>query len=262
MLRAATFRFIFTAIITHFRLSFANRLSFFLTIAVTVLKQILFLISWKFFFGKYKIVQGWNFDDMLVMYGIVCFAIGFLEAFFYGLKDLPRMVENGQLDSFILQPKNILLNVALSRGDMAAFGEILTGIILIFASGYLVSAFIPIVFILILSVLFVFSLTVYLNSIAFFMPNATDFIRELNLNVAIMASQPNAAYRGLFKMLTFTILPVALLSFLPIEYLRTHALKYLVFATIGNVVFFTIAITLFKRGLQRYESGNILIHRF
>ena len=76
-----------------------------------------------------------------------------------------------------------------------------------------------------------------------------------------MATQPNIAYRGALKMLTLTILPVAFLSFFPIEYLRTKVLDYLFFALMGNIVFFIIACWLFNKGLKRYESGNMIIFR-
>lgn len=75
-------KFIYQALITNIQLSLASRFAFIMTVLSTILKQSLFLLTWKFFFGKYKMVEGWQFDDLLVMYGIVCFAMGFVESFF------------------------------------------------------------------------------------------------------------------------------------------------------------------------------------
>lgn len=254
-------KFLYTLMMTNFRLSLALKGAFYFTIIITVLKQLLFLLAWRFFFLKYQVVQGWNFDSMLLMYGTVCFSIGVVEAFFYGLKDLPRMIENGQLDTFLLQPKNVVLNVAMSKGDMASFGEIVTGIVVIAYSGYLQQSPLMVITILILGSIFVFALLLYLSCIAFFLKDSFDFIRELNLNAIIVASQPNIAYRGLLKMLTFTILPVAFLSFFPIEYLRTGLWKYLLFSALGTAVFFATAYGIFNLGLKRYESGNMIAFR-
>jgi ABC-2 type transport system permease protein len=253
--------FVYHLMLTNFRLSLALKGAFYFTVIITIIKQILFLTAWRFFFAKYQVVQGWNFDNMLLMYGTVCFSIGFIEAFFYGLKDLPRMIETGQLDTFLLQPKNVVLNVAMSKGDMASFGEIVTGIIVIAYSGYLEQYPFMVLSILALGTLFVFSLFLYLSCIAFFLKDSYDLIRELNLNAIIVASQPNVAYRGLLKMLTFTILPVVFLSFFPIEFLRTGLWKYLFFSAIGTIGFFLVAYGLFHLGLKRYESGNILAFR-
>lgn len=252
-----TLRFLYLVFLTNFKRSLALRTTFVITIIVVILKQLLFLVGWKFFFDKYKVINGWNFEEMLMMYGVIGFSLGTIECLFYGLKDLPRMIESTQLDSFLLQPKNVILNVALSKSDLGSLGEIITGILLMSYSGYLLkSAFVPVI--LLLGVLFIFSLTLYLACIAFYMRDAYEFIRELSLNAIITASQPNVAYTGAFKMLTFTILPVAFLSYFPIEYLRTHYWPYLAYSFIGTLAFFWLATSLFYRGLKRYESGNKL----
>lgn len=253
--------FLRSALLVNLKLSLALRAVFIFTIVITVIKQILFLMTWNFFFERYKIVVGWDFDSMLLAYGIVCFSIGVVEAFFYGVKELPRLIETGQLDVFLLQPKNVILNIAISRGDLSAFGEIVTGLIVITYSGYLSSAFPQVILLLLLGVLFVFSLLLYLSCLAFFIKDASDFIRTLNLNVVIMASQPNVAYRGALKMLTFTLLPVAFLSFLPVEYLRTGLQEYLGYSVAGTLLFFAIVCWVFHLGLRRYESGSLITFR-
>lgn len=249
------------AIYTNLKLSLSLRAAFLITLVLTVLKQLLFLVAWNFFFQKYQQVRGWDFNLMLAMYGLVCFSMGVAEGFFYGLKDFPKMIDNGQLDTFLLQPKNLVLNIAISKGDVASFGEIIAGLLFIGSSGYALKAFPIIIVLLLLSALFMFSLLLYIGCIAFFFKNSFDFIRELNLNAVIVATQPNVAYKGALKMLTFTILPVGILSFLPVEYLRTGLWEYLALAVLGVIVFFGVACFVFKMGLRRYESGNKIIFR-
>src|SRR5579872_50932 len=130
-------QFLQLALLTNLKNSVALKISFFLIIFITILKQLFFLVTWNFFFDRYKVVQGWNFNNMLFMYGTVCFAMGVVEGFFYGFRDLPRLIETSQLDSFLLQPKNVILNIALSKGDISNLGEICTGLLLITYSGYL-----------------------------------------------------------------------------------------------------------------------------
>lgn len=254
-------KFVWFAICTNLKLSFALRGAFFITLVVTIIKQMFFLIAWSFFFGRYKVVQGWTFEHMILAYGILCFAMGFVEAFFYGLKELPQIIETGQLDTFLLQPKSLILNIALSKGDISALGEVVTGILLIGYSGYFSSALLIVLLLMTISTLCMFALQLYLSCIAFFTRNASDFIKELNLNAIIVATQPNAAYSGAFKIFTFTILPVAFLSYLPVEYFRTGLWYYLWVTLIGTGVFFGVAYGLFNCGLKRYESGNMMFTR-
>lgn len=254
-------RFISLAIRTHFKLALALRAAFWISVGLAIAKQLLFLVAWRYFFGRYTLVQGWNFNHMLFMYGTVCFAIGCIKALFLGLQDLPRIIETGELDTFLLQPKNIILNIALSRGNPSAFGEVITGLLLIVHSGYLLRAFPTVLLILIMACFFWFGLLLYLSCLAFFMRNAQDFIRELNLNVVIVATQPNSAYSGVLKFVTCTVLPMALISYFPIEYLRTGLLRYLCIAVFGILVFLAIACWIFHAGLKRYESGNCIAFR-
>jgi ABC-2 type transport system permease protein len=106
-----------------------------------------------------------------------------------------------------------------------------------------------------------FSLMLYLSCIAFFLKNSNDFIRELSLNSIIVATQPNSAYRGAFKLFTLTILPVGFLSFFPIEYVRTHSSIFFWLTLLGTSAFLGVACWLFKKGLARYESGNLFAYR-
>ncbi|MBU6383714.1 MAG: ABC-2 family transporter protein [Verrucomicrobia bacterium] len=252
--------FLTSALKANFRLSFRFRLAFLSTLVIIFMKQIFFLITWSFFFNKYKSIHGWDFSEMLAMYGIVTFAIGFVELFFYGLKDLPRIIETHQIDIFLLQPKNLILNIALSKGNLGGIGEMLLGVFLLAYSQHLYSLMIP--FILSGAILFIFSLYLYLGSIAFFLKNSTGFIYELYQNATIVATQPNSAYSGLFWMFTLTILPTAYVSYFPVEYLRTGMWIHLLYAFLGIVVFFAIACGLFRFGLKQYESGSAMAHRF
>jgi len=254
-------RFLGLALLTNIKISVSLKISFFLTIFIVMLKQIFFLISWGFFFDRYKVVQGWDFKSMVFMYGSVCFAMGVVEGFFYGFRDLTRMIETGQLDSFLLQPKNVILNIAISKGDISNLGEILTGLVLIAYSGFLVKAFWAVLIILVLGSVFMFSLVLYLACIAFFIRDAGDFIRELRLNSIIMATQPASAFKGALKMLSFTLLPVAFLSYFPVEHLRTGLWQYLLLTIAGTVAFFILACALFYKGVKRYESGNMMAVR-
>lgn len=254
-------KFLWMSMFTHLKVSMASRTTFILTICITVLKQVLFLTGWKFFFEKYQMVEGWRFDHMLVMYGTACFGAGWIDTFCYGLKELPNMIITSQIDNFLLQPKNIILNVSFSKGNVSSISEVITGIIIIAYSGFLLSALPTIITILTMSVFFLFALYLYLSSLAFFINDAQDFIKELIQNALIMAGQPMAAYHGVLKMLTFSLLPVAFMSYFPIEFIRTGLWRNLCFSVLGTFIFFMVACRLFYSGLKRYESGNLLIFR-
>lgn len=128
-------------------------------------------------------------------------------------------------------------------------------------SAYLLKTFPMILLILVIGCLFIFSLFLYLGCIGFWMKDANEFVLELILNAVVIATQPNAAYHGAFKMFTLSILPVAFLSLFPIEFFRTGLLKYLLITLSGTILFFGIVCRLFYCGLKRYESGKLVLYR-
>lgn len=254
-------RFMYHSFKISTKLAFNNKVAFFLMLIATTLKHGLFLAIWKFFFDKYSVINSWNFSNLLFMYGQVFIAIGVVESFFYGLREIPKYVETGQLDVFLIQPRNLLLNIAISKSDPEAFGEIIIGLVFIYFSGYAfnsLSTSISVIFIILLGILFMFSLLLYLSTSAFFIRNSRDFVRELSLNSFIIATNPNSAYKGLLKIIICTVLPVAYLSFFPVEYIRTGNAKFLTITVFGTLIFFIFAYILFMYGVKKYESGNVI----
>jgi len=250
--------FVFAALKTNLRLSVEFRYSVLINIIVAVIKQSLFLIAWYFFFDKYQLVQGWNFKDLLLMYGLVAIGVGVVEVFFYGARELPRIIEYGLLDVYLVQPKNVILNIALSRGKISSLGDIVVGVLAILFSGYACSAPASVIAISFLSPLFIFSVHVYLASLSFFMANSSEFIKELYSNVIVFATQPNSAYTGWLKLISMTVIPISFLSFFPIEFVKNNNRTFFVVAYCGTIAFFVIACWIFSRALKRYESGFMI----
>jgi len=255
-------RFIKTALLTQCKLNLVLKLSFLLKLLAVVLKHGLFLLTWMFFFNRYVNIVGWGFSEMLAMYGFFSFGVGVVEMFFYGLRDLPHMVDTNLLDNYLTQPRSVLLNVALAKGDIVAFSEIINGLLLLGISNYLKSDLFFLFFLLPLSALFIFSLHLYLSSISFFVKNSREFVRELYRNATIIAGQPNSAYKGALKILTLTLIPTAYLSFFPIEFLRTHNNLLFLCAYLGTFVFFGFAWWFFYLGLSRYESSSVFSNKY
>jgi ABC-2 type transport system permease protein len=247
-------RFIKLALITNFKAILSSKLDFWINIAIAVLKQALFLLAWYFFFDKYKTVGNWTYKELLLMYGIVSFGVGFVEIFLGGTKELPQIIEKNQLDIFLLQPKNLLLNIALSRGKISSLGDMATSVYCFVLSGYLFAKPLLILATLPLAVIFIFSMNLYISSLAFFMQNCSNFIKELHSNALIVSSQPLSSYHGFFKILTFTLLPVMFIGFFPVEFIKNLDFKSFFIALIGVVVFFIISCKMFYIGIHKCQS--------
>jgi ABC-2 type transport system permease protein len=246
-------RFIKTAIITSLKLITNSKLEFWINIFLALIKQALFLLTWYFFFNESKYVGSWQYKDLLLMYGVISFGVGFIEMFFYGAKELPQIIEQGNLDFFLLQPKSLLLNVAMSRGRISSLGDILVSLYCFLLSGYMFTKPLLILLTLPFTILFIFSMHLYISSISLYLKNCNSLIRELHSNSLLVATQPTSSYYGFFRIFTLTILPVMYLSFFPIEFIKKIDIYSGVIASLGTIVFFLLARFFFYNGIKKYQ---------
>jgi ABC-2 type transport system permease protein len=251
------FKFIRAAIIHNFVLSIVFKTAFIINLGIAVLKQAFFLVAWHFFFQKYTHVNGWIFNDLLLVCGLLSIGIGVVEILFFGLKDLPQIVETNALDRYLLQPQNLILNIALSRGQISSLGDVFTGVIAIWYGGFFSTYLLSTLLCIPLAIIFIFALYLYLGCISLYIKNSSEFIRELYRNSIIIASQPNSSYTGFLKILTITVLPVAFLSFFPVEFVKHSSYKYFFISYLGAIGFLYTSCIIFYNGIKRYESGNL-----
>jgi len=219
--------------------------------------NLLFMVIWFFFFKHFKTIRGWDINYMALMFGLVAASFGLWVLFANGLRLLAKMIDDGDLDTLLLQPKPVLLNVAGSQSDASGFGEVLTGLVLFGLSGFLTPHMIPwLILILLLGFLFWCSLSIILGSLAFWFKDMSEWVRELLMSALFFSTWPNSIYSGTVKIVIFTIIPVGFLSYMPIQFLTSFDWVALAIAFGGIMTMCCLSLFVFHLGLSRYESGN------
>ncbi|MCP3659444.1 MAG: hypothetical protein GY830_03650 [Bacteroidetes bacterium] len=248
--------FIWVSIVTCLKYSFSLKLNLFFSIILIGLRQFAFLFAWRSFFKNFTSIGGWDFNDFILMYGIVAISAGITDLFFFGLRELPNIIESKRIDYLLIQPKNIILKIAISKIEISGIGEVITGFLLILYSGYFSKFPFYIFLIIILTSIIVFSLYLYLSCIAFFIKNAESIVMGLRGICFIASGQPNSGYSGFLKFITCSILPVAFWSFFPVEFIRTGNLKFLIITFLGTFSLLFVTIIIFNLGIRRYKIQN------
>ena len=100
---------------------------------------------------------------------------------------------------------------------------------------------------------------VLIQCLAFWLPDAAGFCEDLFNLFLMVAFYPQHPFSFTVRVILFTLIPAAFVSFLPVEAIRdADPLKAL--ATIGAAaVYGTIAVAVFQRGLRHYSSGNRVV---
>lgn len=238
-----------------------NKTTFFMNIVFMILNNASFIIQMLILFSLKEDVGGYTFKQMLLLWGISASTFGVAHFFFKKAFSLSDVINNGKLDSFLVQPKNVLISTITTDIETSAIGDLLYGFIILCVYGlslYNLSLFI---FFSICGGLMLVSIAVILGSLSFWFKK-TDIISDtLNSLMIHFSTYPDGIFKGLTKIILFTILPVGFTVYIPVHILSSFDL-YLFLMVIGvTILLVSLAFFVFYRGLRRYSSSNLMIAR-
>jgi ABC-2 type transport system permease protein len=250
----------------YFKLNLAAsmeyRTSFILQVFGMALNNASFAFFWWILFDRVGTIGNYGFREVMMLWAIVSSSFGIGVVLFGNAMRLNDMIVKGELDSYLLQPKNTLVNILASKTRVSGWGDLVYGFVLFF----ILFGFDPIRLVLFIvytitgALLFVslFSLS---GSLAFFLGNANalgNTMVEFAISVSIY---PESIFTGPVKTLVFTALPIAYISFVPVRALRTLTLVNGVMPILVSLGMTVLTFFVFHTGLKRYESGNLMINK-
>lgn len=205
-------------------------------------------------------LAGWNFKQVLLLYGTTLISIGILDLCFDSLYDIgPKYIRDGEFDKILLRPVHPLLSIIGNSKSFTAIGYF--GLGLFITVKMLMELSIPITFLLILKI-FVFSVigaaiigaiqTIF--SIASFWTYKSNEVIWTFYRIHTFAQYPIDIYNGFIKILITIILPFAFVAYYPtMNYLGMD--KYMIWLSpIIMILLWIIAIKIWNWSLNKYRS--------
>ena len=235
------------------------RLSFFLTAGMMVLNNLVWIFFWGVYFQRFSIVNGWNLQDIMMMWAVSAGSFGIMATFFGNANRLANMIATGQLDIYLSQPKPVLLHVLISRMSVSAMGDILFALLIYgwYGNKSWEGMLKFILALLIATLIFLFFI-VAVNCLAFFIGNAEGLSFQLFNSILAFSTYPTDIFKGAGRLILFTVVPAGFISYLPIGLLRGIELPFL-FTALGVALGLSVGGTwFFYWGLKRYTSGNMM----
>ncbi len=209
-------------------------------------------------------LNGWNFEQMLFIYGFAQIPRGIDHLLTDNLWMLSqRMVRTGQFDRYLLRPIPPLFHLIAELLQTDAIGELIVGIgLVVYASVKLAIRFTLLdwVFLVVAiaagSVIY-FSVKLVTASIAFWTKRSQPVVHIL-YTFSDFAKYPISIYSKAIRILITYIVPFAFTAFIPAAYLVTR--QNFAFALVGMVtaaaVLLTAGLFVWNRGLKVYESSG------
>ncbi|RKN86716.1 ABC transporter permease [Paenibacillus ginsengarvi] len=250
-------------VLTCWKLNLAGameyRMSFLLTAGMMIVNNVVWIFYWGVYFTKFPIVNGWELVDVMMMWAIGAGGFGLSAVLFGNSYAMAGLIANGQLDSYLVQPKPVLLHVLISRMSVSAIGDVIFGLLLYGIFGdFSLTGFLKFAFGLALAtVIFVF-FNVIAQTLAFYIGNAEGIGMQVFNGFLTFATYPTDIFKGTARLVLFTVIPAGFISYLPIGLLREVKWTFLAGATGMAALLTAVGIWLFYRGLRRYSSGNMM----
>lgn len=221
------------------------------------LNDVFLIFFWYVFFNIIPKVNGWGFSEMILLVGFVATSFGFFSLFFYGAGKIGEIVTAGELDYYLLKPKNVLLHTLIAQINFSSFGEFVFGIICLFISGY----FSPATALLFFSLAFLSGVVYTISEIliqlpAFYLPKADILTYNMNNALLHFSSYPTTIFSGITQLFLYFIIPAFFISTLPVQIIFQFSIIQLLEMILFIIIYGAIVVGLFYYSLKRYESGN------
>jgi len=252
-----TLRFFLSLLHMSIRASINVRGVFLLEAALMGANNLIFLFMWWVFFRQFKQISGWTMTDMIALNAIGMGAYGLRQICFGGVKQISRIILHGDLDSFMTQPKNLLIHLACSKSVSKGWGHLITTAILIFLGQLTTISSILLILIGIICGCLVFtSIGIIAHSLVFWFGSIEKVSKNYCDSLFLFALYPTNIYSGMLQVVMFTLIPAGVIGYMPVELLRSFSWLKLVMLLGSSIGFFCLAFIVFYEGLKRYESGN------
>jgi viologen exporter family transport system permease protein len=235
------------------------RVSFLLQVFGMMLNDFMYFVVWIIFFERFKNVRGWGLQDMYITYGVLASAFGLMSLLFGNAMYLSDIINKGRLDYYLSLPRPVLLHTLSSRLISSGMGDLTYGFVSYALSGtFTFNGLLRFILAMLLATVIFTAFFILLQSLAFWFGMVSNLV-GLAFNALItFGIYPTTLFDNYAKLILFTIIPAALVGAVPAEFIGAASWQSLLELLVGALVFLVLAITVFRIGLRRYESGSAI----
>jgi ABC-2 type transport system permease protein len=234
------------------------RTSFLVQVFGMVLNNSAFIVFWLILFQRIGgSIRGYGFQDVMFLWSLAALGFGIAAVFAGNSYSISRIIYQGELDVYLLQPKPVLPNLLFSRMIISGWGDMCYGIILFLCTQPLrLDKILLFILFSILMATVLVSLRVLYHSLTFFLGNAEQFAATASELVLSFMLYPGTIFEGPVTWLLHSLLPAALVAYIPVSIFNEFDALRLLWLIAADFLVLLAAIGLFHLGLRMYESGN------
>jgi ABC-2 type transport system permease protein len=254
-----TLRFVTAYLSLNLSAALEYRAAFLAQAAGMMLNDAMFCIFWVLYFARFQGVSGWSIQDVALVWAVAATSIGLSATLLGNCTRLATIIVQGQLDYYLGLPKNVLLHVLVSRSGMAGWGDVWFGLLAYLLVGRLDPGSIALYVLLVINSLLIYvAFSVIAGCLGFWIGNAEATAFQAQQAAINFSLYPGGMFQGWIRVLLFTLIPAGFISHVPVELLRSFD-PWRMAGLLGfTCVIVGVALMVFRLGLRRYESGNLV----
>ncbi len=238
------------------------RASFIIQVLGMALNNAFFLFFWWIVFNNTGNIGNYSFRHVMTIWAIASSAFGAAFILFGNTRNISNLIVQGELDVYLLQPKNVLINVICSRSSAASWGDLLYGFIVFFAVyGFNPGKLMLFTLFVVSGALFITSMLIIAHSFTFRMGNSSNIANAVLEFLISFSIYPEDIFKGYIKFIIYSVLPAGFITFFPLRIMNEFKPVMLLALLLINTAYFITAFIIFYRGLKKYESGNLITTR-
>ncbi|MGE5251620.1 MAG: ABC transporter permease [Bacteroidota bacterium] len=233
------------------------RAAFLTQVIGMMVNNFIYFAIWIIFFQRFKEVRGWGLSDMWVTYGVLASAFGLVGLLFGNAFYLSEIIMKGRLDYYLSLPRPVLLHTVASRMIASEMGDFTYGFLSYAMSGQFTWDGLGRFVVGMLAGAAVFaSFLIIVQSLSFWFGLLSN-LSGLAVNAMVtFGIYPITLFDNTAKFILFTIIPAGLMAAMPAAFVHSFTWRTLGVLAGGAAIFLMLALTLFRLGLRRYESGS------
>ena len=235
-----------------------NKVTFISNIVFMIINNACFIVQWIILYSLKDNVGGYTFKQVLLLWGMAALTYGISRFFFKEAFELSDIINSGKLDNYLVQPKNTLIQCITSSVEVSAIGDMLYGFIMLVLFGINIKTILLFLFCGICGALVIVSMSVIFSSLSFWFGRTETIANTVNSLMINFATYPEGIFKGLIKIMFYTILPLGLTTYVPVQLISNFNPLYLLFIVLGTITFVSIAFLVFYKGLKKYSSTNLM----
>ena len=226
-----------------------------------ILTNVVGFMSFYILFKNFPSINGWNYHEMLFLYGFSLIALTPLQCLFDNNWSLRFAVRTGDFIKYCFRPINIFFYFISEVFDVKGLGQF------VFGTGVLVYSWshlgIPVTFItivelilmLITASLFMIAIMNAAAATCFWIENS-GYVMVIMFRFKDYAKYPASIFSGIFKVIFTFIIPISFIAYYPsLIFLRPDRIPLLsIISPVIGVIFFYLSYKFWMLGARKYNG--------